>query len=623
MDKDLITINDLKEELPIRWGHDELAEFLKNFIAKLKHLNALLSQNSYVKETNKILNYIIQDATNSTMVLLAGLTGNGKTTLVNALMKRAIFSSMEVATEVNTIICYGEKEEVRAHFLDGQVATFDMDKIELFTVLDTSSAKILREGLDFIEIFVENDLLKMVTLIDTTPIQISGGESAYLKESILNRADDVFWIFKHGNPITPAELKLLKKLKEKNLIPLGILNGLDSMGENDDTIISSYENQISDYVRDLICISSKDAFESVLTEDREKWNNSQIELVIKELEKTANNQAKRLSYLTERFIHWLKRFQTEIEIIPEREPYFTSLLILKDYIENFEAREIKEAEQNQHFIELTEQYKIHSLLFNQVDTLFQLIQVMEHKMFDNHRPIDTFREEAKQYLEKIREYRKLLQEYKALYEIVDKKHQKLNGMKLLKHFFGNHNDEGNIVEEIEALNKQQQILEKKYNLLKIEEEKLLQSYTEVKNLLNQLVQDKLTSILNDCSTISFQRKAENAQIQNAIVKLTGFDSIVEAKSFILKFVNDYVLNDEIALTKKEKNKLLEILQAIENVNLDYQTFILQYEQIKPMTNDQFQTMVAEENPFCPLKMTEENIRIPLDEPPTLVELKNE
>ena len=58
----------------------------------------------------------------------------------------------------------------------------------------------------------------MVTLIDTTPIQVSGSESAYLKETILNRADDVFWIFKHGNPIIPAELNLLKKLKDKKII---------------------------------------------------------------------------------------------------------------------------------------------------------------------------------------------------------------------------------------------------------------------------------------------------------------------------------------------------------------------------------------------------------------------
>lgn len=616
-------IADLKEKLPIRWEDDKLADFLQNFVEKLTYLNTLLSQNSYVKETNKILKYIIQDATNSTMVLLAGMTGNGKTTLVNALLKRTIFSSMEVATEVNTIICYGEKEEVRAHFLDGQVATFDMDKVELFTVLDTSSAKLLRESLDFIEIFICNDLLKMVTLIDTTPIQVSGSESAYLKETILNRADDVFWIFKHGNPIIPAELNLLKKLKEKKIVPLGILNGLDLMGLNEQAIIASYESQLSDHVRDIVCISSKEAFDSLSANDDEQWNNSQIELVIKELEKTANNQAKRLSYLQERFIHWLKRFQTEIEIIPEREPYCSSLLILKEYIENFDMRQITEAAQNQYFSELTEQYKIHSEKFKNVETLYQLIQVMDDKLFNKHRPIISFVQQAKDYLTKIRDYRKILQEYEALYELVDKKHQKTNGMKLLKYIFKNGNDEVYFVEKIEILNEQQQILERKYHLLKLEEEKLLESFIKVKDLLNNIVQEKLSWILKDCSTIALQRKSENAQIQNAIAKLKGFNSIVEAKNFIIKFVNDCVLTDGINLTEEEEIKLQETLQTIESVEFEYPSYIRQYEQIKPMTNDQFQTMVAEENPFYPLKITEDNILIELEEPPEILSLRIE
>lgn len=622
-----MTVNDLKEELPVvRWEYEKPAEFLQKFVVKLRYLNKLLSKNSYVRETTKILKYIIQDATNNTIVLFAGMTDSGKTSLVNALLKRPILSTnVAVATEVNTIICYGEKEKVCAHFLDGQIASFDIHQVELFTSLETSSAKILRDSLDFIEIYVQNDLLKMVTLIDTTPLQISGNDTAYIKESILNRADDIFWIFKYGLPIVPEELKLLEKIKGKNIIPLGILNGLDLIDLNHKDSISSYEEQVSSYVRDLICISSKEALESVSlkADNGEKWRHSQIDLVIKELEKTANNQAKRLAYLTERFIHWLKRFQTEIEIIPEREPYQTSFLTLKEYVEHFEERQAIEAAQNSYTLELSVKYEKQSTIFKKVDTLFQLIQVIESKPFCDNTQLFTFNNQAKQYLLRVREYRKLRQEYTHIYELLDKKHQKVNGLTLLKFIFGKRQENEYFVDQIEKLNERQQILEKKYHLLKIEEKNLLKSFEKTKDLLNKVVQEQLAMILKDFSTIEFQRNTENAKIQTAIKKLKGFDSIVEAQSFILKFVSDYVLKEGYILTKEEKTKLQEMLQAIEKTVFDYPAYIEQYEQMGPINNVEIQKMIIEKNPFYSCHITEDHIRVQLDEPPKILNLDEE
>lgn len=622
-----MTVNDLKEELPVvRWEYEKPAEFLQKFVVKLRYLNKLLSKNSYVRETTKILKYIIQDATNNTIVLFAGMTDSGKTSLVNALLKRPILSTnVAVATEVNTIICYGEKEKVCAHFLDGQIASFDIHQVELFTSLETSSAKILRDSLDFIEIYVQNDLLKMVTLIDTTPLQISGNDTAYIKESILNRADDIFWIFKYGLPIVPEELKLLEKIKGKNIIPLGILNGLDLIDLNHKDSISSYEEQVSSYVRDLICISSKEALESVSLKDDndEKWRHSQIDLVIKELEKTANNQAKRLAYLTERFIHWLKRFQTEIEIIPEREPYQTSFLTLKEYVEHFEERQAIEAAQNSYTLELSVKYEKQSAIFKKVDTLFQLIQVIESKPFCDNTQLFTFNNQAKQYLLRVREYRKLRQEYTHIYELLDKKHQKVNGLTLLKFIFGKRQENEYFVDQIEKLNERQQILEKKYHLLKIEEKNLLKSFEKTKDLLNKVVQEQLAMILKDFSTIEFQRNTENAKIQTAIKKLKGFDSIVEAQSFILKFVSDYVLKEGYILTKEEKTKLQEMLQVIEKTVFDYPAYIEQYEQMGPINNVEIQKVIIEKNPFYSCHITEDHIRVQLDEPPKILNLDEE
>ena len=228
MIKDLTELIESKEKLPIHWAQSEPAAFLQHFISKLHYLNKLLAKNSYVKETTKVLHYIIQDASNSTMVLLTGMAGAGTTSLVNALLGRTILNAKIGDTSgVTSIICYGEKEEVRAYFLDGQVASFDLGQVELFTSLNTSSAQILREGLDFIEIYVRHDLLKFITLILSTPSHISGNNTAYIKESVIKRADDVFWVLKYNQKMVQEEINFLNSLKEKNFVPLGILNGID------------------------------------------------------------------------------------------------------------------------------------------------------------------------------------------------------------------------------------------------------------------------------------------------------------------------------------------------------------------------------------------------------------
>lgn len=623
MEKDLTTINDLKEELPIRWAQEEPAEFLQKFVAKLQYLNQILSHNSYIRETSKVLNYIIKDATNNTMVLLAGMTGTGKTSLINALLRRPIMSpKIEVATAVNSIICYGEKEEVCAHFLDGQIASFDIDKVELFTALDTSSARILREGLDFIEIFIQNDLLKLITLIDTTPLQLSGNETAYIKESILNRADDIFWIFKYGQEIAPEEIKLIEKLNRKNIIPVAIVNGSDLIEEKDTKQSILYEEQLAKHVREIIEVSAKEALEAIEENNRDKWQKSQLDQLLKELEKTANNHAKRLAYITVRFIHWLKRFQTELEIIPEREPYSTSYSVLKEYVENLDGIEVREAAQNEHVVELSALYKKQSAIFKEVGTLYQLIQLIETKPFSDHQDINTFIHQAKHYLTSTREYRKLYQEYHSLYEVVDKKHQKINGIALLKNIFGKHDESDYFKEQIEKLNDMQQQITQKYNVLKLEEQELLSSFIDIKKRLNDFVQNQLKSISKDFSTIEFQRHSQNSKIQNAIVKLEGFNSILEAQSFIIKFVNDYVLVEDFILTKEEKKQLERTIQGIKNVNLDYQRYIQKYQEAKPISNEKIQAIVQERNPFYPLKISENDIRAKLEEPPEVLEVNS-
>ena len=310
-------------------------------------------------------------------------------------------------------------------------------------------------------------------------------------------------------------------------------------------------------------------------------------------------------------------------MIPEREPYDTSLLTLKQYVENIDRIHTKEAAQNEHLVEVISTYKKQSAVFQEIATLYQLIQLIETKPFQEIHEASLFKTRAEQYLASAREYRKQLNAYKKTYEVIDKKHRKITGKNLLNFILGKRKEDAYFTQQIQQLNEQQEILEKKHHLVKLQENQLFSSFNEVQKQLNQFVQNQLEHLTKDFSTIEFQRQKDTDNLQNAIKKLEGFDSIKEARIFLLKLINDYVLNDEFILTKDEKNQLEHSIERIGQVNLDYATYIEQYKQLQPMNHEQIQTLVKEKHPYYPLQLTLDDIRVEIEEPPQKVELNDQ
>jgi len=147
---------------------DLLTTTIPQFIERLKLLAVMLERNSYVKSTTFKLKQLIKDAETPQMILIMGKERVGKTTLLNALIGRNLLSaSTSYPTAANTFVRYGEEECIIAYFLDGMIAKFDIDKIDLFTISDSFIAQIIREHLSYIEIYIRNDRLKNIVLIDT------------------------------------------------------------------------------------------------------------------------------------------------------------------------------------------------------------------------------------------------------------------------------------------------------------------------------------------------------------------------------------------------------------------------------------------------------------------------
>ena len=244
---------------------------LPQFVDQLRHLYGIIVQNTYVKDTAKHLNRIIQDANNQTMILIVGKERVGKTTLVNGLLGREILSvDDQHPTSVNTFIRYGEQEEIKAYFLDGVVAVFDLSKLELLTTGDTFASQILREHLDYLEVYLKNDLLKSVTIIDSVSLEAGGGEMAYFSEALMNRVDEIFWVLRAGSMAMDAELLLIETLKNKGVEPLCVINGIDDE-EHATAFMDSEQQRIGHLMSDFIGISAINALVAKQTDSHELW----------------------------------------------------------------------------------------------------------------------------------------------------------------------------------------------------------------------------------------------------------------------------------------------------------------------------------------------------------------
>ncbi len=408
---------------------------LPQFVDRLRQLHSIIVQNTYVKDTAKHLNRIIQDANNQTMVLIVGKERVGKTTLVNGLLGRSILPvSDQNPTGVNTFLRYGEHEEIKAYFLDGMVAIFDMSKLELLTTGDTFASQILREHLDYLEVYVKHELLKSVTIIDSVSLEAGGGEMAYFSESLINRVDEIFWVLRSESMAIDAEVLLMEALKNKGVVPLCIVNGIDK-NNNTEAFIRSEKERIGHLLSDFVAISAMDALEAQQTDNKALWQRSQYDNLIAQIQRVAENSDKKTYAIIIRFLQWLERFRFELTIIPQRDPFQSAV----ENIEKFAGDTQYEFSRYQRDVAIVQEYEQEyeqvANVFKNVQTLYQLLQTISQHDYLQDDFVEQFTEKAVIYQQALREYRNMHNEYMREYERLDAQHKKIHGKGLMKAIF--------------------------------------------------------------------------------------------------------------------------------------------------------------------------------------------
>ncbi|MGE7111668.1 dynamin family protein [Lysinibacillus sp. NPDC047702] len=581
---------------------------LPQLVDRLRQLHGIIVQNTYVKDTAKHLNRIIQDANNQTMILIVGKERVGKTTLVNGLLGRHVLPvSEQHPTGVNTFLRYGEHEEIRAYFLDGVVAIFDMSKLELLTTGDTFASEILREHLDYLEVFLKNDLLKSVTIIDSVSLEAGGGERAYFSESLINRVDEIFWILRSGSMAIDAEILLMETLKNKGVEPLCVINGIDSNDETEEFILSEKE-RIGHLVSDFIPISATNALMAKQTNNDELWQKSRYEHLITQIHRVAQNSDKKTYAILIRFLQWLERFRFELTVIPQRDPFQSAVENIEKYAGDTQYEFSRYQRDLTIVTEYEQEYEDVANVFKNVQTLYQLLQTISQHDYLQDNIVEGFTEKAIHYQQVLREYRNMYSEYKREYDRLDAQHKKIHGKGLMKAIFGQHTQNEFFKERVNKLNEQQAVCIEQFEKVQEAEAIMLQAIQPIQGYLMNLTKKRLLRIEKKVQELNQQRSKEKRQLKLYANKLNEFSCLIEAQGYIKDNIQPFLLNGQMPLKAKDLEMLKETIHNIMSIDLSYNGILARSQMNNKMESIAIPFDVQDKYPIYTLSLIETDVK---------------
>ncbi|KOP78472.1 GTP-binding protein [Lysinibacillus sp. FJAT-14745] len=581
---------------------------LPQLVDHLRQLHGIIIQNTYVKDTAKHLNRIIQDANNETMILIVGKERVGKTTLVNGLLGRQVLPvNDQHPTGVNTFLRYGEHEEIKAYFLDGVVAIFDMSKLELLTTGDTFASQILREHLDYLEVYLKNDLLKSVTIIDSVSLEAGGGEMAYFPEAMMNRVDEIFWVLRSGSMAIYPEILLMETLKNKGVEPLCVVNAIDS-NENTKAFIRAEKERLGHLISDFVAISAREAIEAKQTNSDELWQKSQYKQLISEIHRVAENSDKKTYGILIRFLQWLERFHFELAVIPQRDPFQSAVENIEKYAGDTQYEFSRYQRDLAIVTEYEHEYEQVASVFKNVQTLYQLLQIISQNEYFQDEIVESFSEKAVFYQQMLREYRNMHSEYMREYDRLDAQHKKIHGKGLMKAIFGQHTQNGFFKERVNKLNKQQVVCIAQFNKVQEAEAIMLQSIHSIQSYLMELTKIRLVRIEQKVQELNQQRSKEKSQLKLYSNKLNEFSCLIEAQGYIKDNIQPFLMDEQMPLKEKDIEMLKETITSIISIDLTKNGLLARSQMNNKMESTAIPFDVQKKYPLHTLALTEVDVK---------------
>lgn len=529
-------------------------ENIMGMVGKLKILSSIIEKNSYIRDTSNKLKQLLEDAESSYRILFIGSESEEKNSLINALIGRKLLTEKNDAY-VHIFIRYGEKEFIRAVFVDGTVADFEMRHLYFFTEKNTYIGEILKTYINHIEIYLSCDLLKNAILMNAISLE-------NVTKSFIQRADEVFWVSSSGS-IGNDELKVMKGIYHYGIKPYMIIN---MMEYNEDQLLQSIKRgkeRYGQFVEEFVGVSSKQALQSKNSHRMQLYIDSHMHDLTNKINQLCIGKNNREKNMAVRIKQWLELLEGEVKQIPEREPFRSAQNRLKEYADFEHSIGRSLLEKNVKILLAYEKEYAHvSQMLKDVKTLYQLLKVIEFEPYLQDENVDLFVALTLKYLEKVREYRTLYTEY-----VMEQQQFEKWKKKLLRNKLDHVKAEELLLNKAELLNQMQRNCKETYNAIKRIELDLLNDLCTIQRIINESTKQQLEKILKKALYLKYIHNKELKNIENYVQKIREFECIFEMQEFLQKELKEIFEEASSAFSEDERIQILAIIDHISQVQL--------------------------------------------------------
>ncbi|WP_368503161.1 dynamin family protein [Alkalihalophilus sp. As8PL] len=299
------------------------------------------------------------------LLLIAGEFKSGKSTFINALLGEVVLKSdVTPATAVITMLTFGEQKKVIAHFKTGETKEYDEKWVTKLTAESKGKWAFIRSQLEYIEIQLPNNLLKLFTLVDSPGLQANHEQHTNATQSFLSRVDYIIWVFNYQFIGSTTELAALKQINELGFQPKGVVNRIDLHDEEEESLEELFElslKRLRGTVHSLVGVSALEALEGKIENDEEKLNWSlwsEVDHIIHEWEDDHTTKANRTFT---RLSEILSDFETQLNTEKAEMRYFFIKPLLHAFVRSDMPNLLKQQKELNHkreqFLAWTEEVK--------------------------------------------------------------------------------------------------------------------------------------------------------------------------------------------------------------------------------------------------------------------------
>ena len=184
------------------------------------------------KEVLKCMQEVYQSG--EYFIAFIGQFSSGKSCLINSLLKRNILPKSRLeTTPLLTYIRYGEQEKATVYYLDGSYEDVGVDEIAGIVQKGENNAWDV-ETLDYIEVFVKDEVLKEgLILLDTPGINTLIERHEQLLAKTMNIAAKVVYVT--GKAPSAIDVEKIQLLKERGMDVIFVRTHCDEIKEMEES----------------------------------------------------------------------------------------------------------------------------------------------------------------------------------------------------------------------------------------------------------------------------------------------------------------------------------------------------------------------------------------------------